>query len=116
MTDVSYEVKGSNGAKGTYKYMGQWSSIDHILISEGMKPLFRRCIINDQSFLLEDDTKFNGKKPFRTYQGYKYLGGIVHAIEKKKEVVTIDWRYAILVFFWRIIPRWLWVRLRITSK
>lgn len=42
--------------------------------------------------------------------------GIVHAIEKKKEVVTIDWRYAILVFFWRIIPRWLWVRLRITSK
>lgn len=75
MTDVSYEAKGSNGAKGTYKYMGQWSSIDHILISEGMKPLFRRCIINDQSFLLEDDTKFNGKKPFRTYQGYKYLGG-----------------------------------------
>ena len=41
MTDVSYEAKGSNGAKGTYKYMGQWSSIDHILISEGMKPLFR---------------------------------------------------------------------------
>lgn len=75
MTDVSYEAKGSNGAKGTYKYMGQWSSIDHILISEGMKPLFRRCIINDQPFLLEDDTKFNGKKPFRTYQGYKYLGG-----------------------------------------
>lgn len=40
---------------------------------------------------------------------------IVNAIEKGKEVKVIDWRYAILVFFWRLIPRGLWTRLRITT-
>ena len=40
---------------------------------------------------------------------------IVRAIEKGKEVKVIDWRYAILVFFWRLIPRVLWTRLRITT-
>lgn len=38
---------------------------------------------------------------------------IVSAIEKGKEVVTIDWRYRLLVAFWRLIPRWLWVRMKI---
>ncbi len=38
---------------------------------------------------------------------------IVNALKKKKSVATIDWRYRILVFFWRLIPRWLWVRLKI---
>ncbi len=40
---------------------------------------------------------------------------IVRTIEKGKEVKVIDWRYAILVFFWRLIPRGLWTRLRITT-
>lgn len=40
---------------------------------------------------------------------------IVNAIENGKEVKVIDWRYDILVFLWRLIPRWLWTRLRITS-
>ncbi len=75
LTDISSGATGKNGAKGTYKYMGQWSSIDHILISNGMEPHFLRCIINDQPFLLEDDDKYNGKKPYRTFQGYKYIGG-----------------------------------------
>lgn len=38
---------------------------------------------------------------------------IVKAIEKRKSVVTIDWRYRILVFFWKLIPRWMWVRMQI---
>ena len=40
---------------------------------------------------------------------------IVSAIENGKEVKVIDWRYDILVFLWRLIPRWLWTRLRITT-
>ena len=40
---------------------------------------------------------------------------IVNAIENGEEVKVIDWRYDILVFLWRLIPRWLWTRLRITS-
>lgn len=33
---------------------------------------------------------------------------IVHALDRKKRVAVIDYRYSILVFFWRMIPRWLW--------
>ena len=40
---------------------------------------------------------------------------IVNAIENGVEVKVIDWRYDILVFLWRLIPRWLWTRLRITT-
>ena len=40
---------------------------------------------------------------------------IVNAIENGKEVKVIDWRYDILVFLWRLIPRWLWTRLKITT-
>lgn len=43
-------------------------------------------------------------------------GQIIKAIKRKKEVVVIDWRYAVLVFFWRMIPRWLWIRLKIQTK
>lgn len=38
---------------------------------------------------------------------------IVRALNKRKSVVIIDWRYRILVFFWQFIPRRLWIRLRI---
>ncbi len=38
---------------------------------------------------------------------------IVKALHKKKRRVTIDWRYKIMVFFWRLIPAWLWERLPI---
>lgn len=40
---------------------------------------------------------------------------IVRAIEKGKAVQVIDWRYSLLVFFWHLVPRWLWTRMRITS-
>lgn len=38
---------------------------------------------------------------------------IVKAINQKKRRAVIDWKYAILVFFWKLIPDWLWVRLPI---
>lgn len=40
---------------------------------------------------------------------------IVQAIEKKKRIAIIDWKYRILVFFWRMIPHWLWVRLPVRN-
>lgn len=75
LSDISSGAKGSNGAKGTYKYQGIWQSIDHIFVSGRMKELLLSCHINDMPFLLEEDTKFGGMKPLRTYNGYKYQGG-----------------------------------------
>ena len=40
---------------------------------------------------------------------------IFKAIKQQRNVKIIDWRYRILVFFWRLIPRWLWVRLPIKN-
>ena len=38
---------------------------------------------------------------------------IVRGVKRRRSVITIDWRYRLLVFYWRLIPRWLWVRMRI---
>ena len=40
---------------------------------------------------------------------------IVRAIERRERVAIIDWRYAILIFFWRLIPRFIWERLPISN-
>lgn len=38
---------------------------------------------------------------------------IVGAIKKRKEVAVIDWRWRAVTAFWRLIPHWIWRRLRI---
>ncbi len=40
---------------------------------------------------------------------------IVRALHRKKRVAIIDWQYAILVSFWKMIPRFLWKRLPIKT-
>ena len=45
----------------------------------------------------------------------KVAVAIVRAIHRKKRVVTIDWRYRILVFFWRLIPDCVWERMTALS-
>ena len=39
---------------------------------------------------------------------------IVRAVERGKSVVTVDAFYRLLVMLWSLVPRWLWVRLRIS--
>lgn len=38
---------------------------------------------------------------------------IVKAINKKRHVRVIDWRYRIITACWRFIPRWLWRRFKL---
>ena len=40
---------------------------------------------------------------------------IVSAIEKKKRVDIIDWKFRLLVGFWRLIPKWIWLRLPVRN-
>jgi short-subunit dehydrogenase len=37
---------------------------------------------------------------------------IVYAINHKKHIRIIDWKYRVLTAFWRRIPRWLWRRFK----
>jgi predicted extracellular nuclease len=71
-----------NGNIGSHKYKGDWGMLDQIIVSGNMllpnNTLFtneKMSYICQASFLLEDDSKDLGKKPFRTYQGTKYMGG-----------------------------------------
>lgn len=41
---------------------------------------------------------------------------IVKAIEHRRHVSIIDWRYRVLVFFWRLVPRCLWRRIPLCKK
>lgn len=47
----------------------------------------------------------------------EYLSNlVVKSIIKRKRRAVLDWRYATLILFWRLLPQWLWVRLPIKSK
>ena len=75
LINMSADAQGSHGAKATYRWHGDWRSLDQILFSPSLSRLKMSCQIGDLPFLLEDDEKYGGKKPFRTYLGPRYLGG-----------------------------------------
>lgn len=75
MTNISASAKGSNGAKGTYRYQGERGSLDHILINDNMLKRRLSCRINDAPFLTEEDAKFGGRKPRRNLVGPSWRNG-----------------------------------------
>ena len=75
LINVSTGVHGRNGAKGTYRYHGEWGSLDQILVSKNLCSWVINCRINDALFLLEEDTKYGGVKPRRNYNGMRFNNG-----------------------------------------
>ncbi len=73
--NVTQHARGSHGAEGTYRYQGRWQSIDHVLVSSALVSKVQQSFINDSPFLLEEDKHYGGRKPFRTYNGYRYQRG-----------------------------------------
>lgn len=65
-----YQAKG----KGTHKWEGQWTCLDQFYVSPHL--LDRSFVyIFDEQWIQENDEKFGGIKPWRTYNGYQYIGG-----------------------------------------
>ena len=75
LINISAGVHGRNGAKGTYRYHGEWGSLDQILVSVNLRSWVTDCRINDALFLLEEDTKYGGVKPRRNYNGMRFNNG-----------------------------------------
>lgn len=75
LRNVTHQAKGTHGAKATYRYQGEWGSIDHVFVSPYLLDCVERVYINDAPFLLEEDQKYGGVKPFRTYNGMRYQHG-----------------------------------------
>jgi len=73
---------GTSWNRGTIKSREVWNTIDQFIVSEPLlhasKGLFttpHSVYIFDMPFLLQDDEAWFGKKPFRTFYGFKYIGG-----------------------------------------
>lgn len=59
----------------------------------------------------------DGEKSYPMMMTLDYaMPRIVAAIEKKSRRAIIDWRWAIAVSLWRLIPAWLWKRLPIKNR
>src|SRR5690554_3137824 len=66
----------------THKYEGTWGTLDQFIVSSSLLDNKSALHIDptdvfvfQPDFLLEEDAKYLGKKPFRTYAGMKYYGG-----------------------------------------
>ena len=75
MIEVSQKATGRNGAKGTYRFQGEWGSLDHIFVSGNMAENLTGCYINDAPFLLEEESKYGGVRPMRSFRGPVYING-----------------------------------------
>lgn len=67
---------------GSHKYRGKWGILDQMIVSGSLlidtnkvSTNIENAHIFNADFLLEDDKRYLGKQPFRTYGGYRYLGG-----------------------------------------
>lgn len=68
--------------KGSHKFEGEWGALDQMIVSANLlnptNSLFTLSTdahVFEAEFLLENDEKYLGKQPARTYVGMKYKGG-----------------------------------------
>lgn len=67
---------------GTYKYQGRWELLDQFIVTgnlllkgNSVQVKEHEAQIFSATFLLEEDERYFGKKPYRTNLGPRYLGG-----------------------------------------
>lgn len=73
--NLTKEATSPKGVHGTYRYHGQWECIDHILGSSSVCEKVKTAKIHAPAFLLEDEPRYGGYKPRRTYNGMRYQPG-----------------------------------------
>jgi len=69
--------KMRSGMEGSHKYQGEWTQLDQMMISLTWKGFLDEgsARVFDSPFLLIDDKSKRGKRPWRSYYGFKYEGG-----------------------------------------
>ena len=59
---------------GTHKYQGRWSFLDHFFVSPSINKV-STARVYDAEWIQENDEKYMGLKPKRTYNGFTYQNG-----------------------------------------
>lgn len=79
MIEVSAKAEGRNssttGVLGSYRFQGEWRSLDHIFLSPSLTNRVEECYILDNTWLLEKDKSYGGTHPRRTFLGTHYTQG-----------------------------------------
>ncbi len=78
------------GNMGSHKFREKWSTIDHIIVHRSSLPLLhqQQSFRFDPPFLLQEDEKYMGQKPYRTFYGAKHLGGYSDHLPVYVEIKT----------------------------
>lgn len=58
-----------NSIKGTYRYQGEWGSLDHVFLSKSLLKAYESSFIGHHPELVEPDEKYGGVKPRRFFRG-----------------------------------------------
>ena len=59
---------------GTHKYQGRWTYLDHFYVSPSINEV-STARVYDAEWIQENDEKYMGLKPKRTYNGFTYQNG-----------------------------------------
>ena len=65
---------GESCQDGSIRFDGQWQLIDNAFVAGGFREEGFRVL--QAPFLLVKDSAHSGLKPFRTYSGPRYAGGV----------------------------------------
>lgn len=93
--NLFYDLKRDN--TGSLKFQSQWFIFDQIIVSGSLLSNESGLYVKPEDakilalpFLLEDDKKFGGKKPFRTYYGFTYNGGFSDHLPVLLKLNSVD--------------------------
>ncbi|MBR5298297.1 MAG: endonuclease [Parabacteroides sp.] len=77
-----YNLFSKKDKIGSHKYQGEWSQLDQFILSSTLcngqsliQVLPQTLQTFSPTFLLKEDNTWYGKRPFRSYYGFKYEGG-----------------------------------------
>lgn len=76
LVDAVPAIGKADKARGTYRYKGRWQQIDHILMSHALAEKMRYCRVMCRDFLIKEDDTYGGYSPLRTFNGFRYEGGV----------------------------------------
>jgi len=82
LCNLSSEFKGEGDLQGTYKYKRKWDIFDQCIVSASMLSDVSKVRTSPENlslgaldFVLTEDTRDGTRKPWRTYEGYRYQDG-----------------------------------------
>ena len=74
-SDLKNLMLSLDAAEGSHRYKGQWAYLDQLIISKALIDKLGEFGCFKAPFLLEEDNRYPGMQPYRTYLGMRYNEG-----------------------------------------